>query len=162
MNGSNRSRLQEQLRHLAKYYDKPFLIVEADGVETSGSSNRRNSSFDAFSSIFKSNSPYFLQTVVALAKADITVLHSESQGRRSVNLRLHCVIVYLFLEGTAQLLSELSRHETLKGFNVPDGMIRNAEQEMAVKFLQCIPEINPAVAFLMVAKYKNLREIISR
>lgn len=163
VNGSNRSRLQEQIRSLASCYDKPYLIVEADRVEARDSFNRRSSSsFDASSSIFKPNSPYFLQTVVGLAKGNITVLHSDSQGWHRLMKTLYHITETLFLESTAQLLSDLSRHEALKGFNMPGGIIRNTEQEMTLKFLQCAPEINPAVAFVMVATYKNLREVLCR
>lgn len=86
-NGSNRCRLQEQVRRMSALYDKPYLIVEADRGPSSLPPSRESrckgdpsSLPDASSIIFKPSSPYLLQTLAALAQTELSVLHSHSQG----------------------------------------------------------------------------------
>lgn len=82
-NGSSRCRLQEQVRRLALLYDKPYLIVEADRTASRDPRFKGDScpALDPSSVIFKPNTPYFLQTLAALAQTDLSVLYSESQGK---------------------------------------------------------------------------------
>ena len=91
-NGSNRCRLQEQLRLLVALYDKPFLVIEGDRAPRDSRTARGgdpSSVPDASSIIFKPNSPYYMQTCAALAQTELSVLYSESQGESDDNL-LYC------------------------------------------------------------------------
>ncbi|KAI9552091.1 hypothetical protein GHT06_022428 [Daphnia sinensis] len=142
-NGSSRCRLQEQVRRLMALYDKPYLIVEAD--RSAARDPRFNNGCplpDASSVIFKPNTPYYLQTLATLAQTDLSVLFSDSQ------------------EHTARLLNDLGRQETLRGLSLPRIESLSSKQNDILKFLQRIPEINPAVAVLMASQFKSLREIL--
>lgn len=66
------------------------------------------------------------------------------------------------IEHTARLLNDLGRQETLKGLSLPSTEKLNAKQDGILKFLQRIPEINPAVALLMASQFRSLREILCR
>jgi hypothetical protein len=68
---------------LAILYDKPYLIVEADRTASRDPRFKGDScpALDPSSVIFKPNTPYFLQTLAALAQTDLSVLYSESQGK---------------------------------------------------------------------------------
>lgn len=66
------------------------------------------------------------------------------------------------VEHTARLLNDLARQETLKGLSLPSTEKLNDKQESILKFLQRIPEINPAVALLMAFHFRSLREILCR
>jgi len=88
-NGSNRCRLQEQLRRLVALYDKPFLVLEGDRAPRDSRAAGDPSSVPVASSIiFKPNSPYFLQTCAALAQTELSILNSESQGESDDSLLL--------------------------------------------------------------------------
>ena len=85
-NGSNRCRLQDQVRRLVDHFERPYLIVEAD--RPSRDQLRWRSSVgaagvDASSVIFKPTSPYLCLTLASLAQTEITVLHSTSQRMHS-------------------------------------------------------------------------------
>lgn len=124
-------------------YDKPYLIVEAD--RSAARDPRFNNGCplpDASSVIFKPNTPYYLQTLATLAQTDLSVLYSDSQ------------------EHTARLLNDLGRQESLKELSLPRIENLNSKQNDILKFLQRIPEINPAVAVLMATQFKSLREIL--
>ena len=127
---------------------------------------------DASSVIFKPNTPYFLQTLATLAQTELSVLHSESQGKlcglkfskaawTTMVILIPCCIT-TWIEHTALLLNELGRQETLRGFSLPLTENLNAKQDLILKFLQRIPEINPAVALLMASQFSCLREILCR
>jgi hypothetical protein len=154
---------------LAILYDKPYLIVEADRTASRDPRFKGDScpALDASSVIFKPNTPYFLQTLATLAQTDLSVLYSESQGKwlrfqfpeaskmvLTPNLTL--------TEHTARLLNDLGRQETLRGLSLPRMENLNSKQDGILKFLQRIPEINPAVSLLMASQFKSLREILCR
>ena len=182
-NGSNRCRLQEQLRHLVALYDKPFLVIEGDRAPRDSRTARGgdpSSVPDASSIIFKPNSPYYMQTCAALAQTELSVLYSESQGESDDNL-FYCKrnvknipeiivfesvlsfqIVFNPLEHTARLLNDLARQENLKGFSLPKTETLSPKQDEFLKFLQRIQVINPGVALLMATQFRTLREILNR
>ncbi|XP_032791668.2 Fanconi anemia group M protein homolog [Daphnia magna] len=142
-NGASRCRLQDLVRRLMALYDKPYLIVEAD--RSAARDPRFNNGCplpDASSVIFKPNTPYYLQTLATLAQTDLSVLYSDSQ------------------EHTARLLNDLGRQESLRELSLPRIENLNSKQNDILKFLQRIPEINPAVAVLMATQFKSLREIL--
>lgn len=177
-NGSNRCRLQDQIRRLVSSYDKPYLIVEADRSTPRDGRFKGDPSpgLDLSSIIFKPNSPYLLQTLSSLAQTELSILHSESQGKLTHHISLFFCInwsmhflkyfpLYLLkssLEHSARLLNDLGRQESLRGLTLPETGKLSPRQEEIVRFLQRIPEINPAVALLMATAYRSLREILNR
>ena len=86
-NGSNRCRLQEQVRRLVSHFERPHLIIEAD--RPSRDQQRWRPSVpgggDASSAIFKPTSPYLCLTLATLTQTNVTILHSNSQGKSQVS-----------------------------------------------------------------------------
>jgi len=148
-NGSNRCKLQEQVRTLIAHYERPYLIVEADRVARPFQHQHQNqhqhqhpSLVDPSSTIFKPSSPYLCLTLATLAQTDITVLHTTSQ------------------EDSARWLSALGKQESLRGFQLPKADKLTDKQERICQFLRRIPAVNPAVALLMATQFSTLREIL--
>jgi len=85
-NGSNRCRLQDQVRRLVSLFERPYLIIEADRASRDQqrwgpSTVSRSVGPDASSVIFKPTSPYLCLTLATLTQTEVTVLHSTSQRK---------------------------------------------------------------------------------
>ena len=65
------------------------------------------------------------------------------------------------VEDTAGLLRDLARQESVRGFVLPNAAAITDRQMKMLEFLLTLPQINAAVALIMVTKYNNLRTLFS-